>query len=772
MQPLLNAINNLTIKKKVLLGFSTILFILIAVGTIGYSGLAHVKKDFELYAQRVAEVDAASEIDREFLTYRRLVRETVSSDDPATVARIIAEEEKRVKEAIKHAEDAIIDTDRRAKLNDLKEKFTQYADLAHRAEDLRGEKNRIGHDILEADGKRVIKDLEHLIEIAGREKDTETLDLTNRALKHIMQVRISANLMLGRHDPLAHTVAESAFAQAQSVLSLLAPHMNTAEKLKDYEEIQHLIKEYHDSYLKAATIDKQLDAMTGKKMPEISKIIAYDTEAIRKTAKKEEEDFKADAFSVVYASEIEMVAAVLGGIVLGVFFSWMIGNGISNPIRKISHILRQLANGNKDVDVPYTDRKDEVGENARSAQIFKENLIRLDIMQAEQTQSAYTAGERADTLRAHTDRFWNMIGEIVQNVTTSSGELEAAAAVLTTTADSTQQLSGMVAAASTQTSANVENVATASEELSTTVEEIGRQVSEGHTVAQTAVEQATKTNASMDALALSANRIGDVIELINEIASQTNLLALNATIEAARAGEAGKGFAVVAQEVKALASQTAKATSEITEQIADMQNATTASANALGEITETIRRMSEVSNAISLAVEQQGAATSEISRNVREAAAGTTEVSTNIHDVSKATTDTGSASEQVLASAKSLATQSDSLKKEVQAFLSSVLDRRDSKRHRCSHPITVTVDGSHSAAQLAEISHSGAMISINKVLAADTLISVTIGTDAHDARVIWCKNSHMGVKFATAFEKLPPCLNIAEESTGATKAAA
>jgi methyl-accepting chemotaxis protein len=204
------------------------------------------------------------------------------------------------------------------------------------------------------------------------------------------------------------------------------------------------------------------------------------------------------------------------------------------------------------------------------------------------------------------------------------------------------------------------------------VNEIADQVQQANRIAGDAVTQAQRTDVRITELSKAAARIGDVLKLITAIAEQTNLLALNATIEAARAGEAGKGFAVVAQEVKALAAQTAKATDEIGTQIADMQNATEDSVTAIKEIGETINRVSEIASTIAAAVEQQGSANSEILRNVQHAARGTAVVATNIVDVNRGASNTGSASEQVLASAKSLATESAHLKEEVGRFLSTV----------------------------------------------------------------------------------------------------
>ncbi len=191
-------------------------------------------------------------------------------------------------------------------------------------------------------------------------------------------------------------------------------------------------------------------------------------------------------------------------------------------------------------------------------------------------------------------------------------------------------------------------------------------------MASEAVDQARSTTERVGELSRAANRIGDVVELINTIAGQTNLLALNATIEAARAGEAGRGFAVVASEVKALAEQTAKATGEIGQQVAGIQTATQESVGAIKEISVTIERLSEIGSTIAAAIEEQGAATQEISRNVQQAAQGTHQVSSNVTEVQRGADETGSASAEVLSAAKSLASDSTRLRREVGDFLSSV----------------------------------------------------------------------------------------------------
>ena len=347
---------------------------------------------------------------------------------------------------------------------------------------------------------------------------------------------------------------------------------------------------------------------------------------------------------------------------------------IARPMRALSASMEELADGNFAVVLPGLGRKDEVGDVAGAVEKFKvvsEKKAR-DEAEAKMKQDQVAAQERKADMVRLADQFEGAVGEIIETVSSASTELEASASTLTATAERSQELTTMVAAASEEASTNVQSVASATEEQSSSVNEISRQVQESARMANEAVHQAKATNDRVGELSKAAARIGDVVELINTIAGQTNLLALNATIEAARAGEAGRGFAVVASEVKALAEQTAKATGEIGQQISGIQAATQESVGAIKEISGTIEKLSEISSTIAAAVEEQGAATQEISRNVQQAAQGTQQVSSNITDVQRGATETGSASSQVLSAAQLLSGDSSRLKIEVAKFLETV----------------------------------------------------------------------------------------------------
>jgi methyl-accepting chemotaxis protein len=463
-------------------------------------------------------------------------------------------------------------------------------------------------------------------------------------------------------------------AALKTIFNLLRGEADDRELLAVISSLDSIVKRFlaaNDDVIKTEVLK---DDIIANRSVKFANEAAELMEATVSTAQKNSAVSKDEvAAETAQANRINLIMAgiVILTLIASAVFSFL---GIARPMTRLNGALGQMAGGNLDVEIPGAARGDEIGDLAKTVTVIRENAEQKarDEADAKTRQDQIAAEQRkADMIRLAND-FEGAVGEIVETVSSASTELEASASTLTSTAERSQELTTMVAAASEEASTNVQSVASATEELSSSINEISRQVQESARMASEAVGQARTTNDRVSELSKAAARIGDVVELINTIAEQTNLLALNATIEAARAGEAGRGFAVVASEVKALAEQTSKATGEIGQQITGIQAATQDSVTAIKEISGTIERLSEISSTIAAAVEEQGAATQEISRNVQQAAHGTQQVSSNIIDVQRGASETGSASSQVLSAAQSLSGDSNRLKLEVGKFLNSV----------------------------------------------------------------------------------------------------
>ncbi len=382
-----------------------------------------------------------------------------------------------------------------------------------------------------------------------------------------------------------------------------------------------------------------------------------------------------DALSAKTASTVGTSLLVIGAGLLGtIAAALLIGiQGLSKPIGRLNAVMAAYARDDLAEEPPGINRLDEVGAMARTLAVFKANALEMNLLRSDQEAlKQRAADERRQMMAELAARFERSAGAVVTSVTSRAAALQATAQTMASISEQTSHQSSTVAAASEQATRNVHTAASAAEQLAASVQEILQQVTQSTRLIGDAVGDTDSANTEMQRLATAGQRIGQVVDLIKGIAGQTNLLALNATIEAARAGEAGKGFAVVASEVKTLATQTARATDDIAEQIAAIQEATRLSVRSIQGIAEQIAKVRDTATAIASAVEQQGAATAEIARNVAEAAKGTEEVSATIAGVNDSAQRSGKAAADVLDAAGKLNENRGILQGQVDTFLREI----------------------------------------------------------------------------------------------------
>ncbi|MBI5260786.1 MAG: methyl-accepting chemotaxis protein [Bradyrhizobium sp.] len=660
----------LRFRAKIIVGFAVVLAISATSLGIAYLGFERVSAGVGLYRDSVSEADVARNIDRELISYRSAVRYYVLTGKEED-AQAALDAEASLKKAIDAAVKGTRNPARLEGVNRLAREFGHFAGtFAQILKDKRDSAQVVQNQLSRNANLLKYK----LDDIGNNASDAEQQSIefgTKQVNTQFQAVTALANNFVVNSD---QSVAASALARMKFVENLLGTMSSSDEKIvTGLKDAKALLNEYRQALEKLVANAKTVEELV-KEMNGAAGAIMQGAGAMKADLVSDQQRLDAESDAIIIDTERLIIMLAVGVVLLGGVLAVLLGTGISRPMIAMCKAMRELAAGNFDVMLPGLGRQDELGEMANAVGEFKMQAIAKAEREAaaHEAQGKEAAAARRAELIRFADDFETAVGSIVSNVSASAVQLETAASTLTRTAETTQSLSRQVAGVSEQASSNMQSVATATEELSASVDEIGRQVRDSSCIAEAAVAQAKETDERIGRLSRAAQQIGDVVKLITAIAEQTNLLALNATIEAARAGEAGRGFAVVASEVKSLAGQTAKATDEISSHIAGMQGATVESVAAIKEIGATIERISTISASIASAVEQQGAATQEIARSVQSAAQGTQAAATDIGHVNRGAAETGTASEEVLHSAKTLSTESTRLHAELERFMANI----------------------------------------------------------------------------------------------------
>lgn len=660
----------LRFRAKIMLGFAVVLAISAASMGFAYLGFERVTDGVAMYRRSVSEADLARNIDRELISYRALARYYVATgkedDGKAALAA-----EASLKDAIDQSMKGTTNPARLDQVTRLAREFSTFARIFADILKVKQDSALVTQNQLIRGGTMLRYKLDDLASNAA-EAELPAVELGVKAVTAQYQAATAlANTFVINSNI---TVATSALARLKFVENSLRAISSDDEKIAlGLKEISALLEDYQQALSKLIENSKSIGGLTTE-MAQSATAIVQVSSAMKAALVSDQQRLESESDAIVGETERLIVMLAAGGFLLGGVMALLLGKGISRPMTAMCKAMRELAGGNFDVVLPGLGRRDELGEMAGAVEEFKLQAIAKAERDAaaQDAQNRASSAERRTELIRFADDFEAAVGAIVSNVSASAVQLESAAGTLTRTAETTQGLSSQVAGASEQASSNMQSVAAATEELSMSVDEIGRRVRESNKIAEAAVIQAEQTDGRIGKLSRAAQQIGDVVKLITAIAEQTNLLALNATIEAARAGEAGRGFAVVASEVKSLASQTAKATDEISSHILGMQGATQESVAAIKEIGGTIAQISTIASTIASAVEQQSSATQEIARSVQNVAQGTQEAAANIMQVNRGATETGSASEEVLNSAKTLSSESTRLREELDRFMANI----------------------------------------------------------------------------------------------------
>jgi methyl-accepting chemotaxis protein len=653
-----------------MLGFAVVLAISAISMGIAYLGFERVSAGVASYRNSVTEADLARNIDRELISYRALARYYVvtGKDDDANAALAA---ETSLKDAIDQSMRRATNPARLDHITRLAREFRAFTKIFAEIVKVKRDSALVTQNQLARSANMLRYKLDDLPSSAG-DAELSTIEFGAKKVAEQFQAVIAlANIFASNSD---QAVAASAVARLKFVENSLRAISSSNEKIvQALKEVAALVDEYRQALSSLIENSKSIDELTNE-MADSAAAIMQGADAMKADLLSGQQRLESESDATIGETERLIVMLAAGGFLLGAALALVLGKGISRPMTAMCKAMRELANGNFDVVLPGLGRRDELGEMAGAVEEFKMQAIakaERDAATQEAQNRASSAARRAELIR-FADDFEAAVGAIVSNVSASAVQLESSAGTLTRTAETTQSLSSKVAGSSEEASSNIRSVAAATEELSTSVDEIGRRVRESNKIAEAAVLQAEQTDARIGKLSRAGQQIGDVVKLITAIAEQTNLLALNATIEAARAGGGGRGFAVVASEVKSLASQTAKATDEISSHILGMQGATQESVAAIKEIGGTIAQISNIASAIASAVEQQSSATQEIARSVQNVAQGTHEASADILQVNRGATETGSASEEVLNSAKTLSSESTRLREELDRFMANI----------------------------------------------------------------------------------------------------
>ena len=744
------------IRTRIFLSFGTLIALLLAIAAYGSYGLSVVGDEIDVMDGIAGNANRQQELALRIEAIRRgLADYRIDADRDSLRDATAAEAHAAV--LLKEAADYTLSEQRRAMFNGIAAKLRAFGDTRQRF--------IILHDKAATARARLLAGIKPLNEALSQLADAATGADAAAIATRVAAIRLAVQTaetgsatFLASDDPAPTAAAPVKQEIAAALTALNALDTTGAPSLKSKQaslagELSRFAAAFDEASSAAMESNRQYAEQIRPAMREVQETSGQALGRLIKGFDSTSQKAYALSSSTLTRQLGLSAAATAIGIVLAV----LIGRGIVRPLAAMTHAMGKLAGGDTSIDIPARDRKDEIGDMARAVEVFKEQGIKAERLAQEQAASQVAKAQRQAALEQHTQDFGRSISGVMESLAGSADAMRRAAEAMAEAANAVHDEAHDTAGAATRSSQDLVAVAAAIEQLTSSVAEISRQVASAADVSRQAVQRADASRGTMQSLSEAAARIGDVVHLISDIAGQTNLLALNATIEAARAGEAGKGFAVVAGEVKTLAAQTAKATSEIGGQIDKVRAATSDAVAAMSEIGSMIGRMDAVSAAISAAVEQQNATTKEIAASVQAVSGTTAGTATAMEHVVIVADNAGKISRDVLDGAAEIGHEAETLRSEVGHFLTAVRDEANGERRRYErisvHGVTVGLQAKgHPAEHVAvrNMSRGGAALACGWTVPVGTPVEVELpgGEGWVSARTVRSGNGEIGLVFS------------------------